>query len=387
MEAEPVVEAVAGELREVLDRLRRVVVERARRDRAVVGVQRRLGHDVKPIREIRAVVRAASADASVRWAMLETRSVRFPRAHGPHRRSGDRDRGVGAAPGRLITRHVLTWILVALFLAIALTPAVDWLQRKGIQRRGLRGRADLVSRSRASSRDRLRSFIPHARRPGERASRRKVPDYIDDLTKGRGRLGFLETKYHIVERVREAVEDGRREQGVRALRHRDLDHEERPDAGRRDDHDRRADVLHAARGADVDGALLRPSRRRRSRGRAGDLSGRHRRNGRRLRDRQPLDQPDRGRDVRRSCSGSWACRSPSRSGCSSGSSISIPLAGATIAAIIVSTVAFLALDPRPGIVVDRLLHRLPAAREPPAAAARLRAHRPALAARRSSSPS
>ncbi len=29
----------------------------------------------------------------------------------------------------------------------------------------------------------------------------KVPDYIDDLTKGRGRFGFLETKYNIVERV------------------------------------------------------------------------------------------------------------------------------------------------------------------------------------------
>ena len=37
---------------------------------------------------------------------------------------------------------------------------------------------------------------------------RKVPDYIDDLTEGRGRFGFLETKYHIVDRIREAVEEG-----------------------------------------------------------------------------------------------------------------------------------------------------------------------------------
>ena len=36
----------------------------------------------------------------------------------------------------------------------------------------------------------------------------KVPDYIDDLTKGRGRFGFLETRYHIVERVKEAVKAG-----------------------------------------------------------------------------------------------------------------------------------------------------------------------------------
>ena len=37
---------------------------------------------------------------------------------------------------------------------------------------------------------------------------RKVPDYIDDLTKGRGRLGFLETKYHIVDRIRDAINEG-----------------------------------------------------------------------------------------------------------------------------------------------------------------------------------
>ena len=33
-----------------------------------------------------------------------------------------------------------------------------------------------------------------------------IPGYIDDLTRGRGRLGFLERDYHIVERAREAIE-------------------------------------------------------------------------------------------------------------------------------------------------------------------------------------
>jgi predicted PurR-regulated permease PerM len=33
-----------------------------------------------------------------------------------------------------------------------------------------------------------------------------APGYVNDLTKGRGPLGFLETKYHVVERVTEAVE-------------------------------------------------------------------------------------------------------------------------------------------------------------------------------------
>ena len=32
-----------------------------------------------------------------------------------------------------------------------------------------------------------------------------VPEYVEDLTEGRGRLGFLETDYHLVERVREAA--------------------------------------------------------------------------------------------------------------------------------------------------------------------------------------
>jgi predicted PurR-regulated permease PerM len=35
-----------------------------------------------------------------------------------------------------------------------------------------------------------------------------VPGYVEDLTAGRGRLGFLEREYQITERVREAIEDG-----------------------------------------------------------------------------------------------------------------------------------------------------------------------------------
>jgi predicted PurR-regulated permease PerM len=35
-----------------------------------------------------------------------------------------------------------------------------------------------------------------------------LPGYVHDLTKGRGRLGFLETKYHVVEKVREQVQNG-----------------------------------------------------------------------------------------------------------------------------------------------------------------------------------
>ena len=36
-----------------------------------------------------------------------------------------------------IARHVLTWILISLFLALALNPAVEWFQRRGLKRRGV----------------------------------------------------------------------------------------------------------------------------------------------------------------------------------------------------------------------------------------------------------
>jgi predicted PurR-regulated permease PerM len=35
-----------------------------------------------------------------------------------------------------------------------------------------------------------------------------LPGYVDDLTKGRGRLGFLQTKYHLVDKVREGINSG-----------------------------------------------------------------------------------------------------------------------------------------------------------------------------------
>jgi predicted PurR-regulated permease PerM len=105
-----------------------------------------------------------------------------------------------------ITRQVLTWVLVALFFAIALSPAVDKLQELGIRRRGYAvavtslGVAGLIT---------LIGWLvipPLVDQVNDFA--RKVPDYIDDLTEGRGRFGFLETKYHIVDRIREAVNEG-----------------------------------------------------------------------------------------------------------------------------------------------------------------------------------
>jgi predicted PurR-regulated permease PerM len=83
---------------------------------------------------------------------------------------------------------------------------VNWLQEHGIRRRGYA--VGLTSLGVAGVIALIGWLVipPLVDQVNDFA--RKVPDYIDDLTKGRGRLGFLETKYHIVDRVREAVAEG-----------------------------------------------------------------------------------------------------------------------------------------------------------------------------------
>ena len=104
-----------------------------------------------------------------------------------------------------IARHVLTWIFIALFLAVALNPAVDRLERR-IKRRGIAtGVIYLIALGAAVGVGFL--FIPTlVHQVNDFAG--KVPDYLNDLTKGRGRLGFLETKYHLVDKAREALNSG-----------------------------------------------------------------------------------------------------------------------------------------------------------------------------------
>jgi predicted PurR-regulated permease PerM len=105
-----------------------------------------------------------------------------------------------------VTRQVVTWLLVSLFLAMALNPAVDWFMRHGVKKRGyaagltyvlaLIGIAAIGYAFIPTLVNQINDFV-HA-----------VPGYVEDLTKGRGRLGFLETKYHIVEKIREQVNKG-----------------------------------------------------------------------------------------------------------------------------------------------------------------------------------
>ena len=105
-----------------------------------------------------------------------------------------------------IARQILVWILIAIFLALALNPAVDWFQRHGVKRRGLAtgltfilvlaGIAALGALFIPTLVDEVNGFI------------QALPGYVDDITHRRGRLGFLESKYHVTERVRNAVESG-----------------------------------------------------------------------------------------------------------------------------------------------------------------------------------
>jgi predicted PurR-regulated permease PerM len=103
-------------------------------------------------------------------------------------------------------RGVLIWIGVALFLALALNPAVEWLLAHGIQRRGVAVAIAFVGTILAVAA--LAATVIPTIVAQVNDFIEAVPSYVEDLTAGRGRLGFLEREYQITERVREAVEDG-----------------------------------------------------------------------------------------------------------------------------------------------------------------------------------
>ena len=105
-----------------------------------------------------------------------------------------------------VTRQVISWVFVSIFLAMALNPAVDWFMRHGIKKRGYAAGLTFVLALAAIAAIAY-AFIPTLVTQVNDFVQ-AVPGYVDDLTKGRGRLGFLETKYHIVEKIRDAVSSG-----------------------------------------------------------------------------------------------------------------------------------------------------------------------------------
>jgi predicted PurR-regulated permease PerM len=106
----------------------------------------------------------------------------------------------------LAARGVLIWIFVAIFLATALNPAVDWVQQHGVPRRG--GAVTIVFLGAILAIAAIGATIIPTIVEEVNDFVAAVPDYVEDLTSGRGRLGFLEREYQITERVREALSGG-----------------------------------------------------------------------------------------------------------------------------------------------------------------------------------
>jgi predicted PurR-regulated permease PerM len=106
----------------------------------------------------------------------------------------------------VIARSVIVYVLIAIFLTLAINPLVALLMRRGLHSRGLAsatacllvlvGIAAIGYAFIPTLIDNVNNFVDAA------------PGYVHDLTHGRGRLGFLETKYHVVERLEHYVKHG-----------------------------------------------------------------------------------------------------------------------------------------------------------------------------------
>jgi predicted PurR-regulated permease PerM len=104
-----------------------------------------------------------------------------------------------------ISRQVLTWVVVAVFLALALNPAVDALEKRGLRRGLAAGVAFLAVIAGLVALGAL--FIPTLVNE-TRGFATALPDYINDVSEGRGPLGRLSEKYQVADRVREAIRNG-----------------------------------------------------------------------------------------------------------------------------------------------------------------------------------
>jgi predicted PurR-regulated permease PerM len=111
-----------------------------------------------------------------------------------------------------VSRQVLTWIVVAVFLTLALNPAVEFFQRHGLARRGAATAVTILLTIGAIVA--LGSlFIPTLVDEG-RGFAEALPGYVTDVSEGRGPLGRLAERYEVEQRVREAIE---REGGAERL--------------------------------------------------------------------------------------------------------------------------------------------------------------------------
>jgi predicted PurR-regulated permease PerM len=99
--------------------------------------------------------------------------------------------------------QVLTWILVAVVLACALNPAVEAVERKGLRRGYAAGIVFILALLVLTGVGFL-IVPPLITQVSDFVE--SVPDLVDDLTRGRGPLGWLQDDYQIVDRIRETIE-------------------------------------------------------------------------------------------------------------------------------------------------------------------------------------
>jgi predicted PurR-regulated permease PerM len=106
----------------------------------------------------------------------------------------------------LRAERVLVWALVSLLLAMALNPAVDAFQRAGLHRRGAAAAVVYLLATAFIAGIGALVLPTLVQQVGDFVD--ALPGYVRELTAGKGPLGFLETKYHVVERVQDAVKGG-----------------------------------------------------------------------------------------------------------------------------------------------------------------------------------
>jgi predicted PurR-regulated permease PerM len=100
--------------------------------------------------------------------------------------------------------QVLTWIVIAILLAVALTPAVDALERRGLSN-GLAVPTVCLAAVAVVGLLAWALIPPLVRQTTELIQ--ATPDALDDITRGRGPLGFLQSDYGLADRVRDALKD------------------------------------------------------------------------------------------------------------------------------------------------------------------------------------
>jgi predicted PurR-regulated permease PerM len=104
-----------------------------------------------------------------------------------------------------ISRQVLTWIIVAIFLTLALNPAVEAFERRGLRRGIATALTSLLALGVMVAAGSL--FIPTLVDEATGFAD-ELPEYVNDVSEGRGPLGELVERYEIDERVRDAVQGG-----------------------------------------------------------------------------------------------------------------------------------------------------------------------------------